>query len=639
MTVYIKNIINQLVPIYSLDLTIAAGDTRKIIADFDIDYVSAKNELDVLIDEKKIELIDDMGQEVSSSEVFSEVIDQNTINKVSEEIQTENTKIERFYYLEDIFCISKGGTVFKTFKGKVDTFRISAKNKSIKYRIKSQGIVMPWQYLKQDKEITLNFEYRLTDPIFELLSDAGDSAVNIYVDGYVTNINTLDLQNFMDTWYENQTACSNTEEWYGAYLWWNENKIVGGEWANWDWSDKIGIILDKKINLYELSIDTRLVQQSDGAKLVIPSNYQNLDGTTYSEFKIFNNDELGVFTIELIEYNDWTDWNPNHFYMKVKNVRYIKFLDQMFDLTNLELPDWSDRWVEPHYYASTGLKFISSSGSFKSSIGSYTVDLNGKPKSVTLLFSDSSVISKDEPITSLASNEYDFFIIANGADIVNDSSVISFDNSSTYPTLLIDDVASDLPVYFSDPLLNYDGKDHFIYESDGIGGTNIRIEDLPNGGDNDFNDIVLNVNFPMTDKIIIFTPETIESKFKQIGKNGCFGLKTKYNGIRAYALGKIELNNEECNVWKLRNGSNNEINVRFQDYHTGKNTFYTIPAKTDLYITTDEETEMIKMEWFDDARRRYSRPRKSYHKFRSNINLKKETYNDIVEIDSTTYYN
>ena len=56
----------------------------------------------------------------------------------------------------------------------------------------------------------------------------------------------------------------------------------------------------------------------------------------------------------------------------------------------------------------------------------------------------------------------------------------TFDNSGDQPVLLINGEPADHPVYHDTPEFNIDGKDHFIMESDGSGGTNIRIEDLPN---------------------------------------------------------------------------------------------------------------------------------------------------------------
>jgi len=639
MTIYVKNITTVSVPIYNLNLTIFAGDIRKVIADFDVDYVSAKNELDILIDDKKIELINSLGQEVTTSDVFKDVIDQSTQNKRSAEMQTEDTKEERFYYVEDIFCISKGASVTKSFKGYTDTLRISVKDKSIKYRIKSQGVCMPWQYLKLDKENLLNFEYRLKDPSIEILSDAGDCSVNIYMDGYVSDITADNLQNFIDTWYENQTSCPLNNEWYGENIWWNDNKIGSGAWSDWDWSAKVGSFDSKTINLYMLSIGTKITQQGDGARLTIPADYKTVSGLQSSDFKIFKNDEKGVYTIELVEYNDWSDWNPNAFKVTIKNVRYVQFDDQTFDLTQITPTEWDARWEEPHYYAKTGLKFLETNGSFRSSIGSYTVDLNGKPKNITLLFADSGTMVANEPITSLSSGEHDFFIIANGGLEINDTSVITFDNSGTYPSLKIDGVASTIPVYFSDPALNADGFDHFIYSPDGNGGTNILIEDLPNGGDKDFNDIMLNVNFPMTDKILVHTPTTIREKLETLGKGNHFGIKMNYGGIKAYAMGEIEMGNEWCNVWKLRNGSNADLNVRVQDYDTGRNTYYTIPANTDMYVTTSEYSEQIKMEWYQGNRKKNSRPRKTWYSFNSNINLKNEILNTIASINSNTFYN
>ena len=630
MTTYIKNIISVAVPIRNLNLTVEAGDIRKVIADFDIDYIDAKNELDILIDDKKIELINSMGQEVDTSELFKDIIDTNNITKTENEIQTEDTSSERFYYVEDFFCLDKAGTIKKKFKGNVDTLRLSVKNTTVKYRIISEGVTMPWQLLKMDKENILNFEYRLKDAVIEIYADKADAVLNIYIDGYVSGIAAKNLQNFIDTWYENQSACSNNE-WGIDSNWWKDNRVSGGIWENWNWSDKVGTFIDRTINLYTLSIDTKIEQQNEGAKLIIPAPKSSISGLQTSEFKIFKHDELSKYTIEMVQYNDWSDWNPKAFNVTVENVRFLEFDGTEYELATMVLTDWDDRWTEPHYYATTGLKFVSTTAGFTSAIGSYTVDLNGKPKNITLLVDNQKDLKAGDPITSLASGEHDFFIIANGSSDVTSSSVISFDNSGDYPALKIDGVASDLPVFFSDPALNYDDKDHFVYKSDDNGGTNICIEDLPGLGDEDFDDIILNVNFPMTDKIMIHTPETIEASIVSNGMGSYVAIPTAKHGINLYSMGEIEKDGVDCIVWRLRNGNDTDLNVGFYDYDTKETEYFTIPAHTDVYKSTDY-TKQVKMFWNDGHGTRYTRKHRSHNDFNSDIDLRTLTARTLTEI-------
>ncbi|RLC45799.1 MAG: hypothetical protein DRH57_07350 [Candidatus Cloacimonadota bacterium] len=645
MTIFIKNLTDKQIKIHSLKLGLQANETRKLVASFDKEYTDAKNELDILVDDKQLEIIDSLGQNLTTSEVFTNSVDNNQQKIKDTSIQSSELKEERFYYVEDVFCVSKDARITKSFKGYADTFKIAVKQKSIKYRIKSKGIVMPWQYLKQDKENILNFEYRLCDPEIEILSDEADVSVNIYIDGYVTNVSPIILQNFIDTWYENQSACNNTE-WYGEAGWWDDNKISEeGEWASWNWASKIGSFTSKTINDYALNIGTKIIQQNEGAKLIIPSTYKSLDGIDSSDFKVFRN-EQGTYTIELVGYNDWASWDLNTFKVEIENIRYLEFEDQTFDVTTMELGEWNDRWTDSQYYGSTGLKFVSENAGFKSAIGSYTVGLNGKPKVIKLIIDDQNQLEPGAPLTALSEGEYDFFIIANGADAVTMDSVITFDIEGDYPLLKVDDVLVDYPVYFSDPELNYDGKDHFIYEDDNNGGTNILIEDLPGLGDEDFDDVILNVNFPMTDKISIHTPETIEEALScELSETNIIGITTNAHGIGTYAMGRIgdgghQAEHTDCQLWRFRNGTDSELKIKVFHHTSKKTEYYTIPANTDMYKLTPYEHE-LKMYWEEvknsKVRVKYSKKKHTHNMFNNNINLKNESIQTIVEINEASY--
>lgn len=648
MTIFIKNIVAQQVKIHSINLGLQKGETRKLVASFDNEFSDVKNELDVLVDDKQIEIIDTLGHTLTTSEIFAHSVEDSAQRIKDELIQSPELKEERFYYVEDMFCISKGEHTYKSFKGFADTLRISVKNKYIKYRIKSQGIIMPWQYLKQDKENILNFEYRLRDPEIEILSDSGDVDVNIYIDGYVTDLSPMDLQNFIDTWYEEQTDCDNSA-WYGEAGWWNNNKITkDGEWSSWYWASKIGSFIDKTINDYNLSVGTKIVQHQDGAKIVIPQSYKTLNGLDSSDFKVFENSQ-GSYTIELVGYNALDSWNLNTFKVEVENIRFIEFSDQTLDVTLIEVAAWDDRWTDSNYYARTGLKFISEDVGFKAAIGSYTISLSKYPKKATLLIDDQNLLVPGQSITSLDSDEYDFFIIANGEDEVTMDSVITFDNNGDYPKLIVDGVQTTFPVYYSDPALNYDGKDHFIYKPDGNGGTNIYIEDLPGLGDEDFNDIVLNVNFPMTDKIIIHTPENISEILTCTNNTASFmGVSTQASGINAYAMGRIgegagdwKEEYTDCQVWRFRNGTDADLNVKVFHYSSKKTEYFTIPAKTDMYKFTPFE-EAIKLYWYETdhrgrAKKRFSKKHHTYNMFRDTLNLKNETLKTITVINKSIF--
>jgi len=145
------------------------------------------------------------------------------------------------------------------------------------------------------------------------------------------------------------------------------------------------------------------------------------------------------------------------------------------------------------------LSYVSESAGYSNVVGYYLTDADGNPTTATVLIDNQNGMESGTYLADLEPADYEFFIIANGASLVDDTSEITFDNSGDKPILLIDGEESAKPVYFTEPTFNPDNADHFIFESDGNGGTIIKIEDLPNLGDNDFNDVVLHTNFEMND--------------------------------------------------------------------------------------------------------------------------------------------
>lgn len=150
------------------------------------------------------------------------------------------------------------------------------------------------------------------------------------------------------------------------------------------------------------------------------------------------------------------------------------------------------------------LTYVSESASYKNVVGIYEVGADGKPVSGTVVIDDQNGLVSGTHLADLDPNkDYDFFIIANGANEINENSIITFDNSGEKPILLINGNAASHPVYFTEPTFNPDGEDHFKFELDGNGGTTIKIEDLPNLGDADFGDVVLHTNFEMANRIAV----------------------------------------------------------------------------------------------------------------------------------------
>ena len=149
------------------------------------------------------------------------------------------------------------------------------------------------------------------------------------------------------------------------------------------------------------------------------------------------------------------------------------------------------------------LTYVSESAGYSNVVGYYEVDVNGNPISpATIVIVNQNGMDSGTHLSDMNINPdttYGFFIIANGSSLINASSEITFDLSSQTPVLLINGSVSTQPVYHDNPVFNNDGKDHFLIESDGNGGSTIKIEDLENLGDTDFNDVVLKTNFELTD--------------------------------------------------------------------------------------------------------------------------------------------
>ncbi len=165
------------------------------------------------------------------------------------------------------------------------------------------------------------------------------------------------------------------------------------------------------------------------------------------------------------------------------------------------------------------LTYVSESAGYANVVGYYTTDADGNPVVGTVVIDDQNGMVSGTHLADLEPGDYDFFIIADGASLVDENSVITFDNSGDKPVLLIDGVPSSKPVYYTEPTFNPDDADHFIFEPDGEGGTTIKIEDLPNLGDADFGDVVMHTNFEMTDKIVVDTTPSATNEIQLIDLN------------------------------------------------------------------------------------------------------------------------
>jgi len=161
------------------------------------------------------------------------------------------------------------------------------------------------------------------------------------------------------------------------------------------------------------------------------------------------------------------------------------------------------------------MAFQSETAGYNNIFGVYQVDADGNPSNPQVFINNQNAgIPTGHVIGTLAEGaHYEYFIIAQGSDKYPDVSddQLSFDTSGDKLILEVDGVASGRPVYFSQDEENpdtLDGRDqdhtdrngvsapgHFIVEDPAEDGSFIvRMEDLPNGGDHDYIDIVVKVS-------------------------------------------------------------------------------------------------------------------------------------------------
>ncbi|OQX17783.1 MAG: hypothetical protein BWK76_09505 [Desulfobulbaceae bacterium A2] len=178
------------------------------------------------------------------------------------------------------------------------------------------------------------------------------------------------------------------------------------------------------------------------------------------------------------------------------------------------------------------LTYVSESAGYKNVIGIYQTDDAGNPVSGTILIDDQNGMAGGTHLADLEPGNYDFFLIADGADKVTTDSTITFDTSGSKPVLLIDGEPAAKPVYYTEPGFNSDGMDHFVFEPDGKGGTSIMMEDLPNLGDKDMNDVVLHVDFAMEDRTVVGPVTDTDTAANLVMENAAAGTEV---GITARA--------------------------------------------------------------------------------------------------------
>jgi len=160
---------------------------------------------------------------------------------------------------------------------------------------------------------------------------------------------------------------------------------------------------------------------------------------------------------------------------------------------------------------SNDLTYVSESAGYNNVVGYYELDGDGNPTGAAVVIDNQNGMDSGEHLADLSeTGDYGFFIIANGANEVDENSVITFDTTGDTPVLLINGSEASHPVYHDTPEWNPDGMDHFVFTEDPNGGMTIGIEDLPNLGDNDFNDVVLHSDVVLADKVVAVVDENAD---------------------------------------------------------------------------------------------------------------------------------
>ncbi|PCJ25062.1 MAG: hypothetical protein COA94_06810 [Rickettsiales bacterium] len=164
--------------------------------------------------------------------------------------------------------------------------------------------------------------------------------------------------------------------------------------------------------------------------------------------------------------------------------------------------------IIPGYGISLVFDSLTSNTGYDNSFGHYFVDGDGNPISGAIDFSNvgdtlgegSEVIVRYESSDIPAGAEQiGFFLIPDGANLnqLSAGDVVTFQNIGGIWTPFIngDPIQGEsTPIYFSDQSLNPDGINHMNSSPDG----KVGWEDMFGGGDNDFNDAILNITVQST---------------------------------------------------------------------------------------------------------------------------------------------
>lgn len=146
------------------------------------------------------------------------------------------------------------------------------------------------------------------------------------------------------------------------------------------------------------------------------------------------------------------------------------------------------------------VSYVGTHASFHNLLGVYIIGADGLPADAQLIFADTGSTDPGEILASLpAGAEYRFFLVEKGAttygsdlDTLNDG--LELARTGDGKLVLSIDGKEVTHVYYSDTTHNFDSSDHVVVGYNDDGSLTIGFEDMSNGGDHDFDDVVVNVS-------------------------------------------------------------------------------------------------------------------------------------------------
>jgi len=158
----------------------------------------------------------------------------------------------------------------------------------------------------------------------------------------------------------------------------------------------------------------------------------------------------------------------------------------------------SDSVVETTSSPSATAFFVSESAGYKNTLYTYDIDDQGQITNVRQLIGDSHQVSPGASLgeISISDGKPNLLLLPNGSNLVDEGSKLTVIGGALY--INWGQYTGD--AYFSHSAeMSTDGKDHFLFSVDEDGNTLVKIEDLRNLGDKDFNDLEIKVTETCTE--------------------------------------------------------------------------------------------------------------------------------------------